>query len=220
MKLKFIQAAVAGLMLSVCSVANAGLITTTFTSNDFLSIPGSGTSGPASLYPSTIEVSNLLGSIVDINVSLIGLTSTWPDDLIIALLNPLNDAVYLMHSADGSGDINNINLIFDDQALGLLSNYGQIRTGSYQVSKYGAYNPPFYGGFSGIYGSDLSHFNGTARNGSYKLYIADVYTGDVGSLQGWSIEITTEQIEVPEPSTLTIFALGIMGLASRRFKKQ
>jgi hypothetical protein len=26
--------------------------------------------------------------------------------------------------------------------------------------------------------------------------------------------------EVPEPSTLAIFALGLMGLASRRFKKQ
>lgn len=30
----------------------------------------------------------------------------------------------------------------------------------------------------------------------------------------------TESTSVPEPSTLAIFALGIMGLASRRFKKQ
>jgi hypothetical protein len=27
-------------------------------------------------------------------------------------------------------------------------------------------------------------------------------------------------VEVPEPSTLAIFALGVMGLALRRFKKQ
>jgi len=31
---------------------------------------------------------------------------------------------------------------------------------------------------------------------------------------------TTTQTNVPEPSTLAIFALGMMGLASRRFKKQ
>jgi len=31
---------------------------------------------------------------------------------------------------------------------------------------------------------------------------------------------STSQVKVPEPSTLAIFALGMMGLASRRFKKQ
>ncbi len=29
-----------------------------------------------------------------------------------------------------------------------------------------------------------------------------------------------KKVDVPEPSTLAIFALGLMGLASRRFKKQ
>jgi hypothetical protein len=33
-------------------------------------------------------------------------------------------------------------------------------------------------------------------------------------------EVAGEATDVPEPSTLAIFALGIMGLASRRFKKQ
>ena len=33
-------------------------------------------------------------------------------------------------------------------------------------------------------------------------------------------ERTGNSQEVPEPSTLAIFALGIMGLAARRFKKQ
>jgi len=34
---------------------------------------------------------------------------------------------------------------------------------------------------------------------------------------GWG---TVTPSEIPEPSTLAIFALGLMGLASRRFKKQ
>lgn len=36
----------------------------------------------------------------------------------------------------------------------------------------------------------------------------------------WIDNIIYQMAEVPEPSTLVIFALGIMGLASRRFKKQ
>ena len=38
------------------------------------------------------------------------------------------------------------------------------------------------------------------------------------SLATWKVD--TQGVDVPEPSTLAIFALGIMGLASRRFKKQ
>lgn len=34
------------------------------------------------------------------------------------------------------------------------------------------------------------------------------------------LSFDTPQVSVPEPSTLAIFALGIMGLVSRRFKKQ
>lgn len=45
------------------------------------------------------------------------------------------------------------------------------------------------------------------------------FTGPSGfGLDAVSFNVTTT--DVPEPSTLAIFALGIMGLASRRFKKQ
>ena len=38
----------------------------------------------------------------------------------------------------------------------------------------------------------------------------------------WAVDnvVITDNVSVPEPSTLAIFALGIMGLASRRMKKQ
>jgi hypothetical protein len=40
-------------------------------------------------------------------------------------------------------------------------------------------------------------------------------------LSGWALDnIVKAGVEVPEPSTLAIFVLGMIGLASRRFKKQ
>lgn len=54
--------------------------------------------------------------------------------------------------------------------------------------------------------------NGFANNG----------LGSVAGTGYWFhfTEITTTTTDVPEPSTLAIFALGMIGLASRRFKKQ
>ena len=40
------------------------------------------------------------------------------------------------------------------------------------------------------------------------------------NLSGFSSFDNLNVSKVPEPSTLTIFALGMIGLASRRFKKQ
>ena len=50
------------------------------------------------------------------------------------------------------------------------------------------------------------------RNGS-----SDFYGFDYAML---SDRVGDETFDVPEPSTLAIFALGMIGLASRRFKKQ
>ena len=44
------------------------------------------------------------------------------------------------------------------------------------------------------------------------MYNSDMYT--------FNIDTTPAVNAVPEPSTLAIFALGMIGLASRRFKKQ
>jgi len=52
--------------------------------------------------------------------------------------------------------------------------------------------------------------NGT---NSGKREISEVYLTDFSNLQ-------IKSVEAPEPSTLAIFALGMIGLASRRFKKQ
>jgi len=45
-------------------------------------------------------------------------------------------------------------------------------------------------------------------------------TGEAHLFSFNAVDVGVEVSSVPEPSTLAIFALGIMGLASRRFKKQ
>jgi len=201
------------------NIAHAGLITTTFTSNVYLDIPGTDTSGPASIYPTTIDVSGLTGTIVDLNVTLFGLSSSWTSDLSIALMNPNHEAVYLMHEAGNDSELHNVELTFDDQATHRLPDYGEIPSGRYQVSEYVDYVVPL-NNFSGVYGSDLSNFNGAAPNGAYQLYIWDQFLGDTGSLQGWSINITTATIDVPEPSTIFILITGILLLSTIRYKQQ
>jgi hypothetical protein len=72
-------------------------------------------------------------------------------------------------------------------------------------------------------------------SGAYRLQIRNSFTDYAGQLtiDGWigadtggndvdfyRFEVNSVAQSVPEPSTLAIFALGMIGLASRRFKKQ
>lgn len=79
---------------------------------------------------------------------------------------------------------------------------------------------------------------GNVKNRAYGTYSVDVTTivqdwvngdalnnglvvfGKTPAFQGAGFDNVALQVEVPEPSTLAIFALGIIGLASRRFKKK
>ncbi len=60
--------------------------------------------------------------------------------------------------------------------------------------------------------------NGTR---SINMYYRDVMGGNKYTRISFTASnIVTSNVEVPEPTTLAIFALGLMGLASRRYKKQ
>ncbi|MFT4940346.1 MAG: hypothetical protein ACI88A_003398 [Paraglaciecola sp.] len=63
--------------------------------------------------------------------------------------------------------------------------------------------------------SDISLTLGIGRQ--YKS--TSDFTGENFAPRTWNGTIYYDITSVPEPSTLAIFALGLMGLASRRFKK-
>jgi hypothetical protein len=80
-------------------------------------------------------------------------------------------------------------------------------------------------GVSGIGSSDFSYVLISMRQyilitSSFSAGENGTFTNTIDIAQGRANVFAGKVTDVPEPTTLAIFALGIMGLASRRFKKQ
>jgi subtilisin-like proprotein convertase family protein len=152
--------------------------------------------GLASPYPSDISVSGT-GTVTDVNVTLTGLTHTFPDDVGVLLVGPGGESVVLMADVGGGFDVSGVNLTFDDEAAGSIPDEGsQIVSSTYQPSSGAISDCP--ASFpapapTGPYGSSLSVFDGTDPNGTWSLYVIDDFPDDAGSIDGgWSLDITTE----------------------------
>ena len=80
------------------------------------SIPAVGTSGIASPYPSTINVSGVpaLATVKEVKIN--GLSHTWSDDVDIVLQSPSGTNVVIMSDAGGAGILTNVNYTFSDAA--------------------------------------------------------------------------------------------------------
>ena len=131
-----------------------------------IDIPATGTLGAAGPYPSSIEVSGL-SQVTDVNVSLLGLFHTWPDDIYVVLEGPTNLAIVLWSDAGGGDDVSNIDVTFDDEAAGPIPNTGPVGTGSYQVSQIGFAKTLPGPAPSPGFGPDLSAFDGLNPNGTW-----------------------------------------------------
>lgn len=88
---------------------------------------------------------------------------------------------------------------------GSLGGFGGGGTGS------GCYGGGGGGGYSGGDGGRIAGGGGSFNTGSEQINTAGVGLGN-GSIE-WTL------VDVPEPSTLAILALGLFGLGARRFKK-
>ena len=145
--------------------------------------------GNASPYPSTISVSGLAGNILGLKVTLTNLSHTWPSDIDMVLFGPDNSTHSIIFTdAIGTSSITGRNYTFQVGATALPP------SGSPASGTYGVVNGSSYSGTgtpTSVTNTGLGVFNGTNPNGTWKLFAYDDSGGDTGSLDSWSIEITT-----------------------------
>ncbi len=218
------------ILLAISLVGLTGLPSAAdvFANNAPITIPAGApgtTSGPASPYPSSIVVSGLSGTIVDVNVTLNGYSHTFPDDVDVLLDAPFGPDVLLMTQAGGATDAVSVDLTFDDAAAATLPNGGPIVSGTFLPSNFSTWSgtPPAP---AGPHATALSALNGTDPNGAWHLYVYDQFAADTGSISGgWSIDVQTNAPTItsfspdtgPPGTSVTINGTNLSGATSVTF---
>ncbi|MCC6075851.1 Ig-like domain-containing protein, partial [Pseudomonas sp. GCM10022188] len=162
------------------STGTAGSKVDTLTSISSSYAGGGVTINNLSTISSSLSVS-AAGLITDVNVTLNGLTHTWPADLDIWLVGPQGQVVALLSDTGNGDDVTAISLTFDDAAASQPT--APLLTGTWRPVNYGSADIPG--------DTLLSVLNGTDPNGTWTLYITDDAGGDVGSLNGWTLDLVT-----------------------------
>ena len=142
------------------------------------------TSGVAP-YPSTIKVSGAPNEITDVDVVLRGLSHARLDDVDIMLVGPSGAQATILSDVPSVNSPNNVVLTMDDESPAPPSN---LTTGSYRPTNIGS-NDPFPAPAPGSGSSSLSAFDGSAPNGTWRLFVTDDGTDMTGVLGGWSLRI-------------------------------
>jgi subtilisin-like proprotein convertase family protein len=171
-----------------------------FCTSTAISIPGTGTTGPAAPYPSDNVVSGIGTNVTDVNIRLEGLSHTYPDDIDMLLVGPQGQNLIFMSDAGLNTDVVNVELTFDDSAAGSLPDSTPITSGTYLPTNYGT-GDTFPGPAPApSAATQLATFNNTDPNGTWSLYINDDVGGDSGSMTGWCLQIETGQGPTPTPT--------------------
>jgi subtilisin-like proprotein convertase family protein/photosystem II stability/assembly factor-like uncharacterized protein len=135
---------------------------------------------------SFLNVVGLSGAVTDVNVTL-NITHPFDSNLRVLLTNPSGTQVTLFSGVGGSGD-NFTNTVLDDEAATAI-NFGAA---------------PFAGTFQPM--QALNGMDGQSPNGQWTLTVIDFAQSNSGTLNSWSIAVTTG-----EPST-TSQAGGVYAL--------
>lgn len=200
MKLKFLKAIVVGAALVVSSLANAGII-------------------------HDVQNGKLMGaSGIDINGALYSVS--FVDGSCNTAYAGCDETLFDFTDSQSATDAFNalIDQVFIDNVViaGVEYDFDSIPTLT---------NGCEYNSFCEIWvpfskSTDTSHksrWGYNRSNTSTDAIYQNIYTANnsyEGSYMTYTNFVREEIGQVPEPSTLAIFSLGIMGLASRRFKKQ
>ena len=199
---------------------------TAFTNAATVTIPASGTGAttgaPATPYPSNITVSGLTGSIAKVTVTLGTLNHTFPSDVDMLLVGPGGQNLIILSDVIGGTDWVGINYTLDDAAAAAVPASGTPASGTFKPTNYGTgdvfpapapagpYSNPTTAG-TATFASIFNGLNGASLNGTWSLYVVDDASVDVGTMAGWTINITTNQpvcntqsCTITAPTSITI----------------
>jgi hypothetical protein len=195
MKFKFLKSILVGMIISASSLANAGLIHT-FEFDDL----------SAWNNVSNFIVGDSLTVTFDDNTDFNNVE--W-NDILSFQFNINAGSPGALHNADFNTN-GNANDMFSFINNEVVLNFG--------VASVSGFADPVNGkGYTALFENnsiDISVEIGQTSTGSYVTAILEDTTS------GSSYSIISTPIQVPAPASLAIFALGMLGLASRRFKNQ
>lgn len=182
---------------------------TTFSNTAAITVADCCAPQPAALYPLTVNVAGLTGTITKVTATLKGLTHGAASDLDVLLVAPGGQSVVLM--SDTGISASGANLTFDDTAGSNLPSATPLATGSYKptngAEECGGAGDTFPTPAPiGPYGSTMAALNPSAPNGTWSLYVVDDCEVDSGSLNGLDLVITTSGTG-GSPGTTTSFAV-------------
>jgi len=144
---------------------------------------------------STLSI-DIHGRVLDIN-ALVDITHSYDADLVLSLSHG-GTTVLLSNRQGGSGGQDYTGTLFDDQAdIAINAGYAYAPyTGSFRPEE------------------ALAAFIDQDVFGDWTLTMTDSEAGDSGALNSWGITAA-----VPEPASLALFGLGMMGLAGSRRRR-
>lgn len=198
----------------------------TFVSAAPVLIPGSGTGiapggSPGSPYPATVNVSGL-GTVTRVRVLLRGVRHSYPADMDMLLVGPTGARIMLLSDVGSQTPMGSpnplagIDLMLDDGAPAMTG--AQLVTGTYAPTD-GAFDggvvgetlpapapgPPYSTSFAAA-------FNGTNPNGTWSLYTSDDSQFDPGSIDGFSVIVSTTTNDYVATFGELVFSAGTTSL--------
>ena len=198
-----------------------------FANTNQITIPASGI---ASQYPSTMNVSGMVGTITDVVITLSLFTHQNPNDLHMLLVSPTGRGMVFWSKVGGGGPfggvppdhfVTNVTATVTDEApdWSPLPPFYFIWTERFRPGDYAAVEAPANnfpapapaGPYAPVPDTNALHeaFAGLEANGTWSLYIYDDVVPYGGSIAGgWSLMIATDSVsptisDIPNQSTIT-----------------
>lgn len=194
---------------SLIGVASASAAT--FSNPTPINMPAAGpTNGTP--YPSPVAVAGLFGTVTDVNVTLRGVSHTYPEEFGAVLVSPGGQAFKALDGPGDATDVTDVTWVLDDSAAAFLPTSGALASGTFKPTSY--YNNAFsfpapgpgaayaWGGptVSGT-ATFASVFNGTLPNGTWNLFVRDFFNMSGGQFAGgWSLDLATNGSPPAAPS--------------------